>query len=194
MRETPNFNGWRATILHREDSNTERLMRQLRLLGLDPILQWAPLAAAAVPDLVIVDADQGWDDLLPWGRETAAACPVVAMLGSEAPGRIAWAIDQGAGAIIAKPVAASAVYPALVMAVAIHQERKGNADRLRFLEERVRLRPLVHAAVKKLMGAHRVDEERAYAILRDCAMRRRLPMEQIAAFIVGGAEPLPEAG
>jgi AmiR/NasT family two-component response regulator len=44
------------------------------------------------------------------------------------------------------------------------------------------------------MRAHRVDEERAYAILRDHAMRRRLPMEQIAAFIVGGAEPLPEAG
>ncbi len=193
MRVTPNFTGWRATILHREDGNTERLMRQLRLLGLDPALQWAPLAAAAVPDLVIVDADQGWDDLLPWSREEAA-CPVVAMLGSEAPGRIAWAIDQGAGAIIAKPVAASAVYPALVMAVAIHQERKRNEERLRFLEERVRLRPLVHAAVEKLMRAHRVDEERAYAILRDCAMRRRLPMEQIAAFIVGGAEPLPEAG
>jgi AmiR/NasT family two-component response regulator len=119
---------------------------------------------------------------------------VVALLGSEAPGRIAWAIEQGAGAIIAKPVAASAVYPALVMAASIHQERKSSAERQRYLEERVRLRPLVHAAVEKLMAAHRVDEERAYAILRDCAMRRRLPMEQIAAFIIGGAEPLPEAG
>lgn len=193
MRETPNFNGWRATVIHREDGNTDRLMRQLRLLGLDPVLQWAPLAPAAVPDLVIVDADQGWDDLLPWAK-AAAACPVVALLGSEAPGRIAWAIEQGAGAIIAKPVAASAVYPALVMAASIHQERKSSAERQRYLEERVRLRPLVHAAVEKLMAAHRVDEERAYAILRDCAMRRRLPMEQIAAFIIGGAEPLPEAG
>lgn len=193
MRETPNFNGWRATVLHREDGNTDRLIRQLRLLGLDATLQWAPLSGSDVPDLVIVDADQGWDDLLPWQTEQAA-CPVVAMLGSEAPGRIAWAIQQGAGAIIAKPVAASAVYPALVMAASIHQERKTNAERLRHLEERVRLRPLVHAAVEKLMRAHRVDEERAYAILRDHAMRRRLPMEQIAAFIVGGAEPLPEAG
>lgn len=193
MRETPNFNGWRATVIHREDGNTDRLMRQLRLLGLAPTLQWAPLGDCAAADLVIVDADQGWDDLLPW-EKSAAACPVVAMLGSEAPGRIAWAIDQGAGAIIAKPVAASAVYPALVMAVSIHQERKINAERQRYLEERVRLRPLVHAAVERLMTAHRVDEERAYAILRDCAMRRRLPMEQIAAFIVGGAEPLPEAG
>jgi AmiR/NasT family two-component response regulator len=193
MRETPNFTGWDATVIHREDSNTERLIRQLRLLGVRVTLQWAPLGSGALPDLVIVDADQGWDDLLPW-RDAQPGCPVVALLGSEAPGRIAWALEQGAGAIIAKPIAASAVYPALVMAVAIHQERKTVAERVKFLEERVRLRPLVHAAVEKLMHVHGVSEERAYTILRDCAMRRRLPMEQLAAFIIGGAEPLPEVG
>lgn len=193
MKQTPNFTGWHAVVLHREDGNTERLVRQLRLLGLSATLQWAPLSAAAVPDLVIVDADQGFDGLLPWSGATPT-CPVVALLGSEAPGRIAWALSQGAGAVIAKPIAASAVYPALVMAVSIHQERKSVAERLQYLEERIRLRPLVHAAVEKLMKAHAVDEERAYSILRNCAMRRRLPMEQIAAFIIGGIEPLPEAG
>ncbi|PKA45415.1 ANTAR domain-containing response regulator [Rhizobium sullae] len=192
MRDTPNFTGWHVAVIHREDGNTERLMRQLRLLGIRSTQQWAPLSAAELPDLVIVDADQGWDDLLPWNG--AVPCPVVALLGSEAPGRIAWALQQGAGAIIAKPIATSAVYPALVMAVSIHEERKQAAAQLRYLEERVRLRPLVHAAVEKLMSVRAIDEERAYAILRDCAMRRRLPMEQIAAFILGGAEPLPEAG
>jgi AmiR/NasT family two-component response regulator len=193
VTETPNFTGWQATVLHREDGNTDRLIRQLRLLGIRSSLQWAPIPAAALPDLVIVDADQGWDGLLPWNG-TTPTCPVVALLGSEAPGRIAWALEQGAGAIVAKPIAASAVYPALVMAVAIHQERKTVGERLQYLEERIRLRPLVHAAVERLMAARAIDEERAYAILRDCAMRRRLPMEQIAAFILGGAEPLPEAG
>ena len=195
MRETPNFTGWHAVVLHRDDGNAERLIRQLRLLGLSASLQWAPMLAANAPDLVIVDADQGFDDLLPWsGLGSIPACPVVALLGSEAPGRIAWALGQGAGAIIAKPISASAVYPALVMAVSIHRERKGVAERLQYLEERIRLRPLVHAAIEKLMQAHGVDEERAYSILRNCAMRRRLPMEQIAAFILGGIEPLPEAG
>lgn len=193
MTETPNFTGWHATVLHREDGNTDRLIRQLRLLGIRSSLQWAPMSAAALADLVIVDADRGWDGLLPWNG-TTPTCPVVALLGSEAPGRIAWALEQGAGAIVAKPIAASAVYPALVMAVSIHQERKTVAERLQYLEERIRLRPLVHAAVERLMAARAIDEERAYAILRDCAMRRRLPMEQIAAFILGGAEPLPEAG
>jgi hypothetical protein len=94
MRETPNFTGWDATVIHREDSNTERLIRQLRLLGVRVTLQWAPLGSGALPDLVIVDADQGWDDLLPW-RDAQPGCPVVALLGSEAPGRIAWALEQG---------------------------------------------------------------------------------------------------
>jgi AmiR/NasT family two-component response regulator len=192
MRETPNFAGWHVTVLHREDSNTERLIRQLKLLGLRPTVQWKPIEAAALPDMVIVDADQGFDDLLPW-RGTNPTIPVAALLGSEAPGRIAWALAQGASAIIAKPVAASAVYPALVMALSIHEERRIAAEKMQYLEERVRLRPLVYAAIQKIVERHQVDEERAYSILRQCAMRRRLPIEQLAAFILGGAEPLPEA-
>jgi len=193
MRETPNFKGWRASILHREDATTERLSRQLRLLGLIATTSWAPLCAQDLPDVILVDADQGWADLLPWAGMDAPR-PLVALLGSEAPGRIAWAMGQGAGAIIAKPMAPSAVYPALVMALGIHQERKAALQRTQHLEERIRLRPLVYAAVERLIAARKVDEERAYAILRHCAMQRRLTMEQIAASIVAGAEPLPEAG
>ncbi len=192
MRETPNFTGWYAAILHREDSNTERLIRQLTLLGLGTSLRWEPLSAMERPDLVIVDADQGWDGLLA-SAPAHPAVPVIALLGSEAPGRIAWALEQGAGAIIAKPVASSAVYPALVMAVSIHQERMATRSKMDRLEERVRMRPLVHAAVQKIMEARGVGEEQAYTILRGSAMQRRLPMEQLAAFILGGSEPLPEA-
>ncbi len=192
MRETPNFTGWHAAILHREDSNTERLIRQLTLLGLSTSLRWEPLSAIERPDLVMVDADQGWDGLLA-SAPAHPAVPVIALLGSEAPGRIAWALEQGAGAIIAKPVASSAVYPALVMAVSIHQERMATRSKMDRLEERVRMRPLVHAAVQKIMEARGVGEEQAYTILRGSAMQRRLPMEQLAAFILGGSEPLPEA-
>jgi AmiR/NasT family two-component response regulator len=193
MSRTPNFTGWQAVILHREDANTERLERQLGLLGIRSVRQWAPLEDWTIADLVLVDADQGWDDLLP-PKVDMPGKPLVALLGSEAPGRIAWAMQQGTSAIIPKPVAASAVFPALVMAVSIHNERGAVAERLQHLEERVRMRPLVHAAVEKLRAARNLDEEHAYAILRDCAMRRRLSMEQVSAMFLGGAEPLPEVG
>ena len=193
MSRTPNFTGWHAAILHREDANTEKLTRQLGLLGIRASRQWEPLATWDTADIVLVDADQGWDDLLP-DQGDAPGRPLVALLGSEAPGRIAWAMKQGASAVIPKPVAASAVYPALVMAVSIHEERKAVAERLKYLEERVRMRPLVHSAVEKLMTARGLDEAQAYVILRDCAMRRRLSMEQVAAIFLGGAETLPEVG
>jgi AmiR/NasT family two-component response regulator len=193
MRETPNFTGWRATILHREDNTTERLTRQLKLIGFQVRVQWQPLDAGDLPDIILVDADQGWDGLLPWTGENAPR-PLVALLSSEAPGRIAWAMEQGAGSIIAKPLASSAVYPALVMALGIHRERKAVIDKMKHLEERVRLRPLVHAAVERIIAVRKVDEELAYTILRNCAMQRRMPMEQVAASILGGAEPMPEAG
>ena len=192
MSRTPNFTDWHAVILHREDANTERLERQLGLLGIRATRQWEPLSDWDA-DLVLVDADQGWDDLLP-PKGDALGKPLIALLASEAPGRITWAMQQGASAIIPKPVAASAIYPALVMAVSIHEERRAVADRLQYLEERVRMRPLVHAAVEKLRAARGLDEERAYALLRDCAMRRRLSMEQVAGIVLGGAEPLPEVG
>jgi AmiR/NasT family two-component response regulator len=190
---TPNFTGWQAIILAEEDGNTERLNRQFGLFGMRVSRQWAPMAATTHADLVIVDADRGWDELLPWSG-IRPPCPVVALLGSEAPGRIAWALRHGAGAIIAKPVAASAVYPALVLALSIHEERIEAERQVAHLEERLRLRPIVFAAMARLKAERRIDDEQAYAILRDCAMRRRLPVEQIAAFFLGGSETLREVG
>lgn len=193
MTKTPNFAGWRAMILSQEDGNTDKLTRQLKLLGLDVSRQWQPLDADALPDLVLVDADQGWDELLPW-RSGRPSRPVIALLGSEAPGRIAWAIGQGAGAIIAKPVSAAAVYPAMVLSLSIHEERLEAARRMAHFEERLKLRPVVFAALTRLKEERGLDDDRAYAVLRDCAMRRRMPIEQIAAFFLGGSEPLREVG
>lgn len=193
INATPNFTGYTLVVLSEEDGNTEKLRRQLTLLGIQVERQWKPIAADALPDIVIVDADQGWDELLPWTGNKPDR-PVVALLGSEAPGRIAWAIRQGAGAIIPKPVSVSAVYPALVLALTVHQERVEAARQTAHLEERLKLRPIVFAAMARLQSERRVDEEQAYAVLRACAMRRRLPVEQIAAFFLGGTETLREVG
>ena len=194
MSKLPDLVGWRAVILHRSDEGTDKMVRQLGLLGLSAHVQWAPLDTARIPaDIAFVDADQGWAGLLPWDNGEAPL-PLIALLHSEAPGRVAWALDQGAGAILAKPVAASAIYPALVLAVSVHRERVAARDRQALLEERVRLRPLVHGAVLSIMHSRRLDEDAAYRALRLAAMSRRITMEQAAAEILAGAVSLPEAG
>jgi AmiR/NasT family two-component response regulator len=194
MSRLPDLVGWRAVILHRADEWIDKTVRQLGLLGLAAHRQWEPLDLTRTPaDIVLVDADQGWAGLLPW-ESGSAPVPLVALLQSEAPGRVAWALDQGAGAILAKPVVPSAIYPALVLAAAAHRKRIEIAARLAMLEERIKLRPLVHGAVLAIMETQRVDEDGAYRSLRLAAMARRITMEQAAAGILAGAVPLPEAG
>lgn len=193
MTRTPSFVSWRAVILHRADDNIERLKRQLERLGVTVLVQWKPLDLSGTPaDIVLVDADQGWDDLLPWDGDEAPV-PVVALLGSEAPGRIAWALEKGAGALIAKPVAASSVYPALVLATHAHHERTAVKARIAGLEERLRLRPIVYDAMRSIMAAQGGDETGAYRTLCRLAMQRRLTVEHVAAAIVAGHEPVPRA-
>jgi AmiR/NasT family two-component response regulator len=186
MKGTLSFLGQRAVILHRPGDTTDRLVRQCVLLGLRAEARWRPLRAVEDVDIVLVDADEGWDGLLPWTPAEKPA-PLVAMLASEAPGRIAWALDQGADALIAKPISASAVYPALVMATRRHAEGRQLNERIARLEERVRLRPLVHAAVRSLMTAEACDENEAYGCLRREAMQTRLTLEQVAASILASA-------
>ena len=191
MKGTLSFLGQRAMILHRPSETTDRLVRQCALLGLRVEARWRPLRVVEDVDIVLVDADEGWDGLLPWAPPEKPA-PLVALLASEAPGRIAWALDQGADALIAKPVTASAVYPALVMATRRHAEARRFNERIARLEERVRLRPLVHAAVRTLMVADGCDENEAYGRLRREAMQTRLTLEQAAASIL--ASPQKQAG
>lgn len=183
MKETLNFLGQRVIILHRPGDATDRLVRQCSLLGLRAEARWRPLHSGEEVDIVLVDADEGWDGLLPWTPAERPA-PLVALLASEAPGRIAWALDQGSDALIAKPVMASAVYPALVMATRRHAEARLLSERIAKLEERVRLRPLVHAAVRALMVAEGCDENEAYGRLRREAMRTRLTLEQAAGSLL----------
>lgn len=194
MSALPDLVGWRAAILHRPDEGIDRMVRQLGLLGLTAHVQWEPLDLGRTPaEIALVDADQGWCGLLPW-EKGLAPLPLVALLQSEAPGRVTWALAQGAGAILSKPVAASAIYPALVLAVSAHRERVASAERRAILEERIRMRPLVHGAVCAIMGSYHLDEDAAYRRLRLAAMGRRITMEQAAAEILAGAVRLPEAG
>ena len=139
-------------VLHRPGETVNVITRQLAVLGVSVASQWQPLDLKTTPaDVVIVDADAGWPGVLPW-ISSPPKIPMIALLGSEAPNRIKWALDHGTGAIISKPVAASAIYPALVMAFHAHSVGRQQTDLIGILEERLRLRPVVLAAVRQMMS------------------------------------------
>ena len=94
--------------------------------------------------------------------------------------------DYGASgdALIARPRFTSAVCAALVMALRRYAEARELNKRVAKFGERVRLRPLGHAAVRTFMAANGCDENKACGRLRREAIQKRLTLKQAAAFIL----------
>ena len=182
----PNLGGARAVILHRPHATVNALARQLAAIGLEADDCWPKLPAEALgADFVFFDVDLGFDDQFPW-KPGEAPMPLVALIGSEAPGRIEWALSHKADAQLLKPVGAGGVYSALLIARQSFEARRRLADEIAALEARVAERQTIVRAVAAL-SAQGVDDERAYAQLRSLAMAWQVSVEQAARRIVAMA-------
>lgn len=179
---TPNFEGRRALIVHRPHEVVGALARQLSQIGMTHEQAWpdAPQSAGAAGfDVVFYDADMGHDGQFPW-KPGLAPAPAIALIGSEAPGRLAWAIRQGADAHLLKPVGSGGVYSALVIAADAFARR----SEMESLHARLAQRQRVAEATACLMVEHNVSADDAYDRLRREAMDARLTIEQMADSIV----------
>lgn len=181
-----NFRGMRAVVLHRQDHNRDALENQLRRIGLQ-VSCLTPLDGGSLPaaDVVFFDADLGYQGLFPWERN-AAPVPLIAVLASEAPGRLEWALDQGATSYLLKPIGSKGAFNALVVAFRLFAERYEMRSALSDLSERVRARPIVMRAAIAVMQGLGVSDDRALALLRQTAMRERITVEALCARIAAG--------
>jgi two-component system, response regulator / RNA-binding antiterminator len=192
-RSPPDLGGRRAVILHRPNPTVEALTRQLTAIGLEVAACWPELPATALAaDYVFFDADMGHDDQFLW-LPGAAPMPLIALIGSEAPGRVAWAMKQGACGQILKPVGDGGVYSALLIAREVFDERAALSAQIADLERRLGARQTVVQAVA-LLGLHEHGEEHAYNRLRQLAMVWRVPIEDAAHRIVAhGRDPADDS-
>ncbi|HUC18310.1 MAG TPA: ANTAR domain-containing protein [Acetobacteraceae bacterium] len=176
----------RAVILHRPDRNRHALEAQLRRIGVE-VACIAPLSNDPLPaaDVIFFDADLGYEGLFPWERNEAPV-PLVALLASEAPGRIEWALEQGATSCLLKPIGSTGAFNALAIASRLFAERRQMRGEISELSERVRARPIVVRATTVVMSALGVDENRALSLLRQAAMRERITVEALAVRIAAG--------
>ena len=96
---------------------------------------WPDLPPDALSaDFVFFDVDLGFDEQFPW-KPGEAPMPLVALIGSEAPGRIEWALfSHKADAQLLKPVGNAGVYSALLIARQSFEERKRLAAEIAALE------------------------------------------------------------
>ena len=183
----PNLGGAKAFILHRPHATVNALARQLGAIGLDVRECWPELPPDALAaDFVFFDVDLGFDEQFPW-KPGEAPMPLVALIGSEAPGRIEWALSQKADAQLLKPIGTAGVYSALLIARQSFDARRRLADQIAALETRLAERQTIVRAVAAL-AAQGVDDGRAYAQLRSLAMSWQVSVEQAARRIVAMSE------
>ncbi|HEV7250435.1 MAG TPA: ANTAR domain-containing protein [Shinella sp.] len=178
--DRPALATWRAVILHREHPSVDALKRQLELLHIRVNVVWPQIDGAdAASDIVFFDADMGHDGQFPW-PPGFAPMPMIALIGSEAPGRIEWALAQGSNAHLLKPIGSTGAYSALLIATHAYQIARNQADDIRALEDRLRQRPIVVRAILRLLQQDGLDEAGAWKRLRKIAMDWGMTIEETA--------------
>jgi len=177
--------GRRALMVMRDEREISIVSRQLNRLGMaisehDPNEASAPDEAV---DVIVLDADS-----IPIKSELAAAwksrAPIIALIGTETPSRLKWLLDLQPASFLVKPLRSAGLYTALVVAFDSAQRRMDEAAHLERLEERIRSRRVVFAAVLQIMRIHGLAETDAFGLIRQTAMRHRTTVEQLSAEIV----------
>ncbi|MCR9236538.1 MAG: ANTAR domain-containing protein [Alphaproteobacteria bacterium] len=180
----PNLGGAQVVILHRKHATGSAIVRQLSAIGAKAIECWPELSASAMSaDFIIFDADQGYDEQFPWERGHAPM-PIVALVGTEAPGRVEWVLNQNADTHLLKPVGNSGVYSALLIARAKFEQRMRLHGEIEDLRSRVGARQTIVKAVI-ILSARGFNEDDAYDQLRNLAMTWRMSIEDAARQITG---------
>ncbi len=176
-----NFRGLRALVLHGEGATTDRLAGILQRLGLivlfhDP----AETEAAALPecDLVLFDADEEIEASVL--DRLAATLPMIALIGNEAPSRLARVVRFRCNSHILKPIRSMGVYSALLLATNGHEQHLQTCREIESFRQRLAGRRTVTKAVLKQMTLCGIDEDTAYEELRRRAMELRVPIETAA--------------
>lgn len=182
-RRIPNLGGARAMILHRPHDVVEALIRQLGAIGLNADQFWPDLPASVFgADFLFFDADMGFDAQFPW-RPGQAPVPTIVLIGSEAPGRIEWALSHEANAHLLKPIGSAGVYSSLLIARQSFEHKQYLTAKVASLRERISHREAIVGAVARLAGEGG-DQEVGFAQLRSLAMSWQMTMEDAAARVL----------
>lgn len=175
----PHLGGARAFVLHKPHPGLAALTRQLGAIGLEVAEGWPDLPPEALgADIVFFDVDLCCDAQFPWAPD-AAPMPTVALIGSEAPGRIEWALHRRADAHLTKPVGQGGVYAALLIARQGFDARRRLRREIEDLRAQVAERRSVVAAALILAGVGEGEAE-AFGRLRALAMGWRVSVEEAA--------------
>jgi two-component system, response regulator PdtaR len=182
--------GRKALVAIKDDRDLSIVRRQFGRLGID-VATWEPDSALECHvDVVLIDDE--FLPLIPTMQRAFLGSPVIALLGTETPSRLKLVLDLDPASFLVKPLRSAGIYAALVMAFERSERTNALKQQVLKLEERLRSRRVVLAAVLQVMHSHAVAEPAAFALIRRAAMEQRKTIEQMSAEIAAKGS-LPRA-
>ena len=183
--------GRKALVAIKDERDLSIVRRQFERLGID-VLTWEQGSALTChPDVTLID-DEFLPLTLPTQRALLGRWPVIALLGTETPSRLKLVLELDPASFLVKPLRSAGIYAALVMAFERAERTNELKQQVLKLEERLRSRRVVLAAVLQVMHTHSVAEPAAFALIRRAAMEQRKTIEQMSAEIAANGS-LPRA-
>jgi two-component system, response regulator PdtaR len=174
--------GRKALVAIKDERDATIVRRQFERLGIDGVA-WTPGEPADfAPDLSLID-DEFLPLLQPAQRAFLARSPVIALLGTETPSRLKLVFELDPASFLVKPLRSAGIYAALVLAFERSERTNELKQQVLKLEQRLRSRRVVLAAVLQVMHSHALAEPAAFALIRRAAMEQRKTIEELSAEI-----------
>lgn len=175
------------TILCKPGPDTSLLVRHLqRCRGTVRQVWPMPERIAGECDLLICDFAETLAMRLPWSPGEASAALLI-MLPED--GQYSLPRLQGAcpNAVIYRPAPIHAIDSGVMLALDNFAYLKRLRTRIERLEENIRAARTIEKAKQMLMSLHGIGEEKAFHLLRDMAMQRRVTIASLAGGLVDSA-------
>ncbi|MET4275634.1 AmiR/NasT family two-component response regulator [Bradyrhizobium sp. F1.2.2] len=174
--------GRKALVAIKDERDAIIVRRQFERLGIAGVA-WTPGEHVGfAPDLSLID-DEFLPLLQPAQRAYLARSPVIALVGTETPSRLKLVFELDPASFLIKPLRSAGIYAALVMAFERNERTSELKQQIVKLEQRLRSRRVVLAAVLQVMHSHMLAEPAAFALIRKAAMEQRKTIEELSAEI-----------
>lgn len=183
----------RALVLHPADSDGRALMEQLNRIGCHAELIWPPgKPIPADVDVVFVGLffDSKEQIRTALRRAERPGPTVICVVDYESPAMLELVLDINAISVITKPVRSFGMLTSLVVARSNWHQRIDDGDKIAKLERKLVGQKLIAKAKAILMDIHGMTEINAYKTIRQQAMTKRIPVEDMAEAIINANELL----
>jgi response regulator NasT len=164
----------------------------LETLGFDEIIEGSDgeaavaLALAQIPDIAILDISMPKKDGITAAMEIRQRLkiPIIFLTACLDQEIVSRAIKAGVAAILAKPVRAEELWPAIELAFAHNEEVEKLKEQVDDLKETLETRKQIERAKGLLMKNHGLTEPEAFRKMQKLAMDKRKSLRQIAEAIL----------